>query len=163
MLKDVKKGFPSPIGVFLFIYGKKTKSIIVLRNGFRPLSGSFFLYLKLASAYLLNLSRFRPLSGSFFLYQLSIKWEVDTQTVSVPYRGLSFYIQVRAILGGSLRTFPSPIGVFLFIFIDNSTGDVKRKTVSVPYRGLSFYMKNFKLFPKNTLVSVPYRGLSFYI
>ena len=106
--------FPSPIGVFLFIcrqllvilqtetvsvpyrglsfyMNNKTKEKLTLFDGFRPLSGSFFLYLRIARHNLPSL-RFRPLSGSFFLYFLPNGVLSDAVRVSVPYRGLSFYM-----------------------------------------------------------------------
>ena len=60
------------------------------------------------------------------------------------------------------KRFPSPIGVFLFIYTQPIALPHKHK-VSVPYRGLSFHLdENVKLV-KELEVSVPYRGLSFYL
>ena len=75
---------------------------------------SFYIRYKGANSYLQQI--FRPLSGSFFLYYNS-KYDISVMV-----------------------TFPSPIGVFLFIlyivdFIING------EKVSVPYRGLSFYIQ----------------------
>ena len=108
--------FPSPVGVFLFIliqsftYGIEHNVSVPYRglsfyiyteiwneNGttsFRPLSGSFFLYSLGLDQMEKRVTSFRPLSGSFFLY---------------------FFCSVNPIYA---LKFPSPIGVFLFIFDD---------------------------------------------
>ena len=82
---------------------------------------------------------FRPLSGSFFLYMKRPTICELFKFVSVPYRGLSFYINECLCSTSYLNEFPSPIGVFLFIYIRiESSGNLPG--VSVPYRGLSFYI-----------------------
>ena len=185
---------------------------ITKTGGFRPLSGSFFLYLKFYDKNKDNLTDKNvsvPYRGlSFYLLQTT---SIDTAyNVSVPYRGLFFYIDLtrtqtsastrfRPLSGSFFLSlnipmdettvvgFPSPIGVFIFIY---KTYDSKKKllaefpspigvflflykksrycyycgTVSVPYRGLSFYIYNCRRTLQEFLpVSVPYRGLSFYI
>ena len=108
--------FPSPVGVFLFIYIADFFNVD-LDYRFRPLSGSFFLYFQqlhlsihclrcfrpLSGSFFLykdtDMSSpdtsygFRPLSGSFFLYLLPISSIYPVSVVSVPCRGLSFYIE----------------------------------------------------------------------
>ena len=130
---------------------------------------------------------FRPLSGSFFLYICFSERICSQENVSVPYRGLSFYMDFKMFYPIELnKEFPSPIGVFLFILMSIKPMRLLLN-VSVPYRGLSFYIGEDKMkkssigrFPSpigvflfilrasglnatKGLVSVPYRGLSFYI
>ena len=82
---------------------------------------------------------FRPLSGSFFLSDSEMKISKKLSNVSVPCRGLSFYL-------------------ILFPLCDNLPH------VSVPCRGLSFYLNMLAYFQGLPCrVSVPCRGLSFYL
>ena len=85
------------------------------REGFRPLSGSFFLS-RLTLNYQAMRIGFRPLSGSFFLSKMIGYISIgEYLQVSVPYRGLSFYLQSHNMDIEFCNLFPSPIGVFLFI------------------------------------------------
>ena len=111
---------------------------------------------------------FRPLSGSFFLSLTTNLHIANMRAVSVPYRGLSFYLNHKGYKRNNKKKFPSPIGVFLFIY--SGGGDRVKEvmfpspigvflfiwlyyvyifilsSVSVPYRGLSFYLKIFSMF-----------------
>ena len=125
---------------------------ITKTGGFRPLSGSFFLYLKFYDKNKDNLTDKNvsvPYRGlSFYLLQTT---SIDTAyNVSVPYRGLFFYIDLtrtqtsastrfRPLSGSFFLSlnipmdettvvgFPSPIGVFIFIY---KTYDSKKKLLA---------------------------------
>ena len=128
-------GFPSPLGVFLFIRTEDKNETDY--NSFRPLSGSFFL---LDEYFLqrINQTKFpSPLGVFLFICGCFDGMELNVK-VSVPSRGLSFYsldlngmntidISFRPLSGSffllvkkivleeNMSLFPSPLGVFLFI------------------------------------------------
>ena len=156
--------FPSPVGVFLFIfkifiadsYGKILVSVPCRSISFYIIIISF-----IAAPFPLG---FRPLPGSFFLYLYDKLRMLRINSVSVPYRGLFFYItymkSAMALTGG---VFPSPIGVFSFIYDKK----LNKEKVILGFRPLSgsflLYIRKGSMYSCLITVSVPYRGLFFYI
>ena len=143
MVLWVHRRFPSPIGVFLFILENWINKW--LRGKKFPSPIGVFLFI-LNSLELLQQKRkgFRPLSGSFFLSYYPLFHLFSLLYVSVPYRGLSFYLMLQAEIEREIKRFPSPIGVFLFILHCCGNGWWCWR-ISVPYRGLSFYLIDIML------------------
>ena len=154
--------FPSPIGVFLFIWKRGTliwTMVVWVSVPYRGLS--FYINECLCSTSYLN--EFPSPIGVFLFIYIRIESSGNLPGVSVPYRGLSFYITFIYSSAGINWLFPSPIGVFLFIFVTN-LGAYNNGERFRPLSG-SFFLYFDVIFrsSQSGCVSVPYRGLSFYI
>ena len=160
---EIWNKFPSPIGVFLFISVAGYDDCL-LGDEFPS-----------------------PIGVFLFICWFWLLYAKKSVLVSVPYRGLSFYLVFTHFIDNGFESFRPLSGSFFLSIVSVDFNRYGSVTVSVPYRGLSFYL-GFKMFYnvemdsfrplsgsfflsklKLTLqhttacVSVPYRGLSFYL
>ena len=136
--------FPSPAGVF-FISSKRFKEFDDFRACFRPLPGSF-LFHHIITMWKQNAHQVSvPCRGLFYFIEINTEDYICPPIVSVPCRGLFYFI-----LGYTLTQknsdclFPSPAGVFFISSVKTLICQEVFWLVSVP--GVFFISSSFQIY-----------------
>ena len=163
-VQKLSKKFPSPLGDYVFNHGTINGSLRIMKIKFPSPLGDYVFNLKFNFGKHVNRIVSVPSRGLCF----QSKYNVTVTQVGIfgfrPLSGIMFSIGWKTRTRNSRpRSFPSPLGDYVFNHAYNSAILCINKSVSVPSRGLCFQSRVYgSRYVKGTQrVSVPSRGLCF--